>query len=432
MPYDRGMRGSIAVLVAVVGCSNDVSPRLIVGGGVGDGDIDGEVNVYVIDSYTDAPVAGAKVSIGDKAKTTDAKGLVVFPDVSGAQTIATKAEGYRSGVWVKVNGANVTMPIEPLTSTPEQATLAGTIGNWANISVLPGHIKAAFVLYSQTDDLGNNANSIPTPNNANICFAMTDCAWSVVSRTGSVTLTAVIVDRDAKGTLDPMDDTNTVIGYAFKQNITVSGGVSQSGLVLDQVEAGNLETVTIDEGTPPPGLPEVTSYPGIETSAHEVVQLPLAFFAKATSYLVPKRSVYGADATYRLTAIAQTTSGDKAAQSILLRQGLTDPALAAGMWLVPPVNVVATRTMVSFSPVAGAKAHSAVWKDSMGADMLEITVFDAKTKELEVPNTVALPLSGTMTARVNAFGADFDVNDFSLEEDSALLWGIAAQPTDIP
>jgi hypothetical protein len=33
---------------------------------------------------------------------------------------------------------------------------------------------------------------------------------------------------------------------------------------------------------------------------------------------------------------------------------------------------------------------------------------------------------------VNAIGADFDVNDFSLEEDSDLLWGISAQPVNLP
>lgn len=399
---------------------------------MGDGDIDGEVNVYIIDSRTDAAVAGATVAIGETEKKTDAKGLVVFPDVAGAQTIAVKAEGYRSTVWVKVNGANVTMPVQPLRSTPEQATLQGTIASWASISVAQGHYKAAIVLYSQTDDLGDDANNLATPLKANICAGITDCAWSVVTRTGSVTLTAILLDGDSKGTLDNADDTVSVIGYAFKQDITVGSGVSQSGLVLDPVEAGNLETVTIDEGTPPAGLPQVSSFPGIETGHHEIVQLPLSVFGKSTSYLTPKRSVYGADATYRLTAIAGTPSGALAAQSIVLRQGLTEPALVAGTWLVPPVDVVATRTTASYSPVAAARAHSAVWRDPTGADLLEITVFDAKTKELEVPNLVALPPSGTLTARLNAIGADFDPNDFSLEEDSALVWGIATQPTEIP
>jgi hypothetical protein len=242
----------------------------------------------------------------------------------------------------------------------------------------------------------------------------------------------VIVDRDYKGNLDPMDDTNQVIGYAYKSGVLVNAGVNQSGIVLDQIEAGNLEMVTMDEGTPPAGLSEVVLFPGIEVAQDEVIQLPLAILTDALELLVPRRTAFGADATYRLTGIAQTTSGDQAAQSIILRQGLTEPTLEAGEWMVPPVNVSATRSIASFEPVAGAKAHSVNWRDEMGEQLLEITCFDPKIGEFEVPNLVALPSTGMLTARVNAIGADFDANDFSLKEDSDLLWGIAAQPYDIP
>ncbi len=417
-----------------LGCSNDVDPRVIAGGGVGDGDIDGEVNVYVVNSRTDEPIAGAKVAIGETEKTSDAKGLVVFSDVEGAQTIAALAEGYRSTVWVDVNGANVTIPMQPRNSTPEQATMQGTIAGWSTITVPQGHVKAAVVTYSQSDDLGEAANNIKTLNDANICGGAAECSWSVNTRTGTVTLIGIILDLDPKGTLDRSDDTASVIGYAYKSGITVAAGVNQTGHALDQIEPGNLETVTLDLGTPPAGLPELVPIPGIEIGDEEIIQLPLFVFLPkgTTSFLVPKRTAFGADATYRLSAIAQTTSGNTSAQSIILRKGLTDPNLAAGTWLVPPVNVSGTRTTMSFDPVAGGSAHSAVWRDETGDDLLEITVFDAKTRSLEVPNLVALPSSGTLTARVNAFGADFEVNDFSLEEDSDLLWGIAAQPTDIP
>jgi hypothetical protein len=432
------MRALLMVAVGAaglaLGCSNDVDPRVIAGGGVGDGEIDGEVNVYVINSRTEEPIAGAKVAIGETEKTTDAKGLVVFSDVEGAQTIAVLADGYRSGVWVDVNGANVTMPLQPRKSTPDQATMSGTIAGWSNITVPSGHYKLGIVTYSQTDDLGDPANSIMTPNNANGCVGANECAWTVNTRTGTVTLIAIILDVDAHGTLEPSDDTRSVIGYAYKSGIIVAAGVNQQGHALDLIEAGNLETVTLDTGTPPPGLPELISIPGIEISDDEILQLPLFILLPkdTTSFLVPKRTAFGPDATYRLTAIAQTTSGGAGAQSVLLRQGLTDPNLVAGTWLIPPVNISGTRTTISFDPVTTARAHSAVWRDETGDDLLEITVFDAKTGSLEVPNLVALPSSGTVTARVNAFGADFDVNDFSLEEDSDLLWGIAAQPTDIP
>jgi hypothetical protein len=100
--------------------------------------------------------------------------------------------------------------------------------------------------------------------------------------------------------------------------------------------------------------------------------------------------------------------------------------------MIPPVGVSVTRSIASFEPVAGAKAHSVTWRNEMREEVLEITSFDPKIGEIEVPNLVALPSAGMLTARVNAIGADFDTNDFSLKDDSDLLWGIASQPFDIP
>lgn len=427
-----GRMRALLALGLLVGCSNDVDPRTIAGGGVGDGEIDGEVNVTVIDNATDAPVANASVFIGETEKTTDAKGRVTFSDVEGAQDIAVKATDYRSAVWMHVNGANVTIPLQAHVGAPESATLAGTIAGYDSVSVAAGHAKVAVVTYSQSTDLGDDANNLDTPGNTNICFG-DQCNWSVVTRTGSVSVIALILDRDLKGTPAMLDDdTHTVIGYAYKQGVTVAGGVNQSGLVLDQVEAGNLETVTIDTGTPPAGLPERLTLVGIEVSKDEVIQLPLfLFFPDATELLVPKRTVFGGNGTYRLSAIAQTTTGEDGAQSIVLRQGLETTALAAGEWLPPPVNLDITRTTASFDLVPDAIAHSVQWSDATNP-LLEITVFDSTTHQIEVPSAVSLPTTGMLTARVQAIGADFDPNDFSLEDDSELLWGLSAQPATIP
>lgn len=425
---------SFTLAVGLVGCSNDVDPRVITGGGVGDGEIDGEINVAIIDAQTDAPVVGATVEVGGEQRTTDTKGFVTFEDVEGAQDVAVKASSYRNAMWVGVNGANVTIPLEAQTTTVAQAQLAGSIAGWDTIAVPQGNAKAAFVLTSQTDDLGDAANELDQTGRMQFCIAGNSCDWSLNSRTGSVTVLAVIVDRDLNGTpLNADDDTSKIIGWAYKSGVTVADGVSQSGLVLNQVEAGNLETLQIDLGTPPPSLTETTAIVGIEVSKDEVIQMPLVEFLdpSTTSLLAPKRTVFGANATYRLTAIAETASGDMGAQAIILRQGLTAGPLAAGTWLTPPTSVTATRSSATWEPVTGAKAHSVTYSDAMN-DILEITAFDSKTKQVDIPALVALPTSGTLTARVNALGADFDVNDFSLEDDSDLLWGISAQPVSVP
>lgn len=423
---------SLVICCVLAACGgNDVDPRIIPGGGVGSGEIDGEINVHVIDSDTRAPIANATVAVGSKEDTTDETGLVVVSDIDGRQTVSVKASGYTSVVWADVNGANVTIPLSKLDSTaPDQATLSGTIAGWEAISVPANHIKAAVVLYSQTDDLGDAANSIETPNGTNICGIVGNaCNWTVASRTGAVTLIAAIVDRDTKSTPSPDDDTQTIIGWAVKQGITVDKGVDQSGLVLDIVEGGNLEMVSVDYGAPPPGLTERGAVLGIELADDEVIQIPLFLVDEAaTSALVPKRSVFGADATYRFTGIAQTAQMDMGAQSFVIVRGETGTTIAADRWLVPPTGVTATRTGATWERVADAKAHQITWEEADGDAVLQVTMFDASKVSFDVPAVVQLPTSGALTATVAGFGADFDVNDFSLDDDDDAIWGFAAQP----
>jgi hypothetical protein len=419
------------VILALAACSNDVDPRVIPGGGVGDGEIDGEVNVSIVDE-DDAPITGATVEVGGKQQTTDAKGVAVFSDVEGEQTIAVKASGYRSAVWVGANGANVTIALRATGLAPDSATLSGTITGWDAITVPTGHVKAAIILYSQNDQFGDDANDLQTPAMGNLCVGGTSCNWTLLSRTGPVTVTAAIVDRDGKGTpLDPDDDSQSIIGWAYKSGVMVEDSVNQSGLTLAMVETGNLETITIDEGTPPAGLTEVTAVAGIEISQDEIVQLPVFINTDPSTLLAPKRTVFGGTATYRLTAIAQTTAGGTGAQSIVLRQGITASALSAGTWLVTPTSVTITRTNASWSAVSGASLHSVTWGDATD-ELLEITVLTAKTTSVDVPAVVALPTTGTLTARVTAIGTDLDPNDFSLKDDSDLVWGASGQPVSIP
>jgi hypothetical protein len=423
------------VFICVLGaCGNDPDPRLIAGGGVGDGPIDGTLNVFAIDNATEQPLVGASVAVGDHEGTTDATGLFVVKDVDGPQTIAIKAAGYRSTVWADVDGANVTIPVTALETTPDQATLSGSITNWSSVSVPTGHLKAAFVVYSQSDSLGDPANNIQTPNSGNVCGVAggATCDWTVASRTGTVSLAAAIIDLDPKGTADQSDDTMTIIGWAIRTGIVVEDGVNQSGLALEQVEAGNLQNVTIDLGTPPAALTTTAALVGIEVGSDEVVQLPIFLATDKTTALVPQPAVFAADATYRLTAIAQTASGDQGAQSIVLRQGLAaTTALSAGDWLVPPTGITVSRTEATFEPVEGALLGQVSWSDATQTTILQITLFDP-VRTAVVPPLVALPTSGTLTARAAGIGADLDPQDFSLEVDKHKLFGIAAQPMPVP
>ena len=429
MLYDRTMR-LLSIAFVLGACGGGTDPRVIPGGGIGDGDIDGKVFVHVIDNSTDAPLANASVAIGSETLMTDAKGFVEFGDVDGPQTIAVKLQGYRPAVWARANGKNVTIPLDKTTATVGQAVLSGSITGWDPNGLPTNHIKGAAVLYSQNDNLGDDANTIDTPNMMNICGGAA-CNFTVNTRAGTVSLVAAIIDVDSKGTVTQADDTISIIGWATKTGIVVEAGVNQSGLALAIVEAGNLENLTVDFGSPPASLTTKGAFIGVEISDDEVVQLPM-FDQTTNMLLAPKPAVFGGTKGLRLTAVAQTATGDAGAQSIVLRRNLSGPTLAAGDWLTPPVGVSATRTSASWQVVAGAALHQVQYRDTLGNNVLDITVFDDKATTVDVPALVTLPVSGNLTARVSGIGADFDIQDFSLEEDEDELFAISAQPVSIP
>ena len=424
----RSIRLAFAYLLVACGGGNDVDPRVIPGGGLGDGAIDGEVNIYVVD-HDDAPIADATVQVGSTEAVTDDDGLVVFTDVSGPQTVVVKAQGYRSVVWDRANAANMTIGLEPLRPlAPDQAALSGTITGWSGISTT--NVKFGIVFYSHSDELGDDANSIETVD-TNACFGVT-CSFTLNTRTGTVSLVAAILDVDTKGTPDGSDDARTIVAWAKKTGIVVEKGVNQSGLALDLVEAGNLNAVTIDYGTPPAGLPKHDAYIGITLDDDEVVQMPTFLENVKSDVLVPKPSAFAADASYRLTAIAQTTTGEEGAQSVLLRRDLSGTTFDAGEWLVPPIGVTATRTSATFEPIENAKIHSINWKNAAGDELLEITLFDRTVTTIDVPSLVALPVSGALTVAVGGLGAEIDLQDFSIDRDRDKIWGFTAEPVTVP
>src|SRR6478609_7009016 len=76
----------VLLVLATLGCGDDdsgggidapgaVGPRVIAGGGIGDGPIDGVAFIHVIDDATRMPVSGATVRVGTVDGTTDAAGL---------------------------------------------------------------------------------------------------------------------------------------------------------------------------------------------------------------------------------------------------------------------------------------------------------------------------------------------------------------------
>jgi hypothetical protein len=371
----------LGLVVAACG-GNDVDPTLIAGGGVGDGPIDGEINVFIIDDATDAVITTATVQVGSRETTVDADGLAIFQDVEGPQDVIVKADGYRSQVWVGVNGANVTIPIQKNTvTTPDQATLSGTIAGFDTISA--PNIKAAFVGYSANPDLGSEDNEIVTPNEGNLCIAMmpTDpCNWTLASRTGSVALFAAIIDFDPGTMPGTEDDVVTVLRYAYKTGIQVDDGVAQNGIVLDLLEAGNVVDISIDFGTPPAGLPDRGAIVGIDLGADGVMRFGnLAMDSGSTTIKGPSLAAFPGS-SYELVGVAgDNTLMDDGPQSLVIQRDLSSPSMAMGAWMIPPTGVSANRTSAEWTPIDGALVHSVAWTDATDKAVLEMSVFDGST-----------------------------------------------------
>ena len=394
-------------------------PRVIPGGGIGDGAIDGVVNLYVIDDATRSPIANAAVRVGTLDGTTDSTGLFVANDVHGPQTVVAKASGYRSEVWVGANGANITIDLlAGNAASPDHATVTGQIAGWTGLTVPAGHAKVGVVGYSQLDDLGDAANEIATPNDGNVCItvgAADPCNFTVQTRTGKLALIASVFDRDLKGTADPNDDTMTLIGWAARQGVSTTANATVTGQDLTLVAGGSQATITVNFGAPPSALATVAGLVGVDIGDEGVIQLPSLVTPTQSSFLAPKLGAFANATGYRLTGFASDGQATPAAQSVVLRRGQTGPAIDAGTWLAPPTGATASRTTASWSNVAGATVHGIEYQQG-ATRVLNVTILDGST-QLTLPDLITLP-SGTLTVEITGIGAPgLDLGNFSLDAD---------------
>lgn len=411
---------------------NHPPPRVIPGGGIGDGAIDGVVNLYVIDDATRMPISGAAVKVGDLEGSTDDTGLFVAEGVVGPQTVIAKSASYRAEMWIGANGANMTMSLQKSAEpTPESGRLSGSITGFASITVPTGHHKTAIVSYSNDDQATDAANNLTTPANANICDTAVPtggCTFSIVTRTGTVALLAAIFDHDTQNDANPDNDTFTLIGWAARTGIVVAG--DSTGIDLTMVEVGNLGNVTVDFGSPPSGMPNVAGIVGIETADSGTMQLVPQFLTPTMlTVLAPKLAAFPGS-TYRFTGIANNGTTPTSAQSAVLRRGETSTSLSAGTWLGVPSSLTLTRTSAEWTAVAGALVTGVEYDVDETNHLLSVTSFDGTTS-FTIPDMIALPTTGPLVARATALAGTLDLTSFSLDEDQAKITGFSAQPVQI-
>jgi hypothetical protein len=439
---------SLALLGAACG---DVAkpitmPRMIPGGGIGDGKIDGTLNVFVIDEDTAAPVSSASVRVGASADpaactgVTDSTGLVVFggqncPSLKGPVTLTASHDGYAPATWIGANGVNMTMQIRAMPRpTPDTASVEGTIAGWETIPApAANHQTLALIEFSQAPDLGDRSNDITqgtrtisvggglatTSIPANICVrnsapiaSVDDCNWQLITRTGAQAHYAIILDNDTKGTTDSSDDTNTVIGWAVKTNLTFSANDAASGETLDMIADADMETFTAAFATAPSGMNYVASYPMLNLGA--AGRIPIILPTLDLTHLssrVPKPTGALAGGTYDLLSQAQDAK-DQAEPATLswMRNVNASSTVTLAAWMPPPTALSTASGTFSFSPVAGATLHSGELRNAAGDRVWSITIFDGSSS-FTLPGLTPDPIPiGTGTFVASALqipGIDF-------------------------
>ena len=408
---------------------NDVPPRLIEGGGIGDAPLGQVLNVYAIDSVTRAPIEGAAISIGAIAGVTDRDGLFVARGeaLDGKAMIAVTKQGYRAALWVGVGGANATVPLkpQPIANVP-RTDLSGVFSGFnSNLPGLAaGHIRGGSVTYSQLDGAPEGANNISSMG-SNRCQTGS-CAFSVATRPGPLALLGTTLDIDTKNTADPMDDTSVVQTYSYRTGITAVAGVAQSGQNLTQIPPSQLVDVTIDYGTPPPGFTVAVGNLGIDLPMDGTLYLGTLTDTDNRTLKAPPLSLFSG-ATYRFLGFAGANGG----LSVLYRRGFTTTQLSLGAWLGTPTLLAATRADATWT-VPPDSTHSGVLYRQPGvAEVLEVLSFDG-TQSITIPAAIMLP-AAALTAQALAYRAGYDLASFSFATDGKLLEaGAASAGISIP
>ena len=456
---------SLALLGAACG---DVAkpitmPRLIPGGGIGDGKIDGTLNVFVIDEDTAAPVSSASVRVGASADpaactgATDSTGLVVFagqncPSLKGPVTLTASHDGYAPSTWIGADGVNMTMQIRDTPRpTPDTATVQGTIAGWEAIPApAANHQTLALIEFSQAPDLGDRSNNITqgmrtisvggglatTTIQANVCVrnsapiaSVDDCNWQLTTRTGAQAHYAIILDNDTKGTADPSDDTNTVIGWAVKTSLSFSAGDSASGETLDMIADADMQTFTAAFPAAPSGMNYVASYPmlNLGDAGRIPIILPTLDLTHTTSR-VPKPTGALAAASYDLIAQAQDAKDQAEPATLSWMRGVNaSSTVTLAAWMPPPSALSTASGTFSFTPVAGATLHSGELRNSAGDRVWSITIFDGSssfTLPGLTPDPIPLGMDTFVASALQIPG--IDLGNVAFDDAKNLITGLSS------
>jgi hypothetical protein len=455
----RRLLSSSWLAVLAVGCggvNGPPAPRLIVGGGVADGKVHGSLYVHVTDEETRAVISSASVRVGDSSDSTpcqlltDSTGVAKFepdgcPGLVGPVTVTVSLAGYATTTWIGVNGTNLTIPIRD-TTPPDvsTATVSGTIAGWDALPTPPLHHQTLAVIgSSQSDTLGDRANQLTQGTRtvvvgassyvipSNLCVlnqSVSDCNWTLTTRTGAQAHLALIVDQfDNNTPATDADDTFTFIGMAIKTGLNFAANDIATGETIPMLADTDLQTFTASFASLPSGLDYMGAFPALELGEDGRIGFTLpALDMTHTTTRVPKLTGALAGAHYSLIAQAQDSQTQQRPSSLAwLRQVDVASTVTLSTWLSPPSNISVSGGTYAFSASTGATLHGGEIQ-AMDGRVWSITIFDGSTS-FTLPGLSPDPLpAGTLTFEASALQIPgVDLGNFKLDDARDKLSGIA-------
>ena len=438
-------------------------PRIIPGGGIGDGPIRGALNVFVIDEDTRNVLSSAAVRVGAADETapcqalTNSTGLARFDaSASGSGgtadggagaagctlltkpvTLTVSAMGHAPSTWIGVDGSNVTMALRAISAPAlPRATVSGTIAGWdAMAAPAADHNRLAIVGASSDPNLTDRANTIDQGTRSvdvdiggniysfdvasNVCVRnsnplalVNDCDWVLTTHAGAQAHFAIVVDQDTKGTPDDdSDDTFTATGWAIKTGLSFGAGTTTGGEILDMIADADMQSFTASFASGPSGLDYVVGLPVLDLGAEGRISIILPALTKTTLMTrVPRLTGPLAGAHYDMIASATDDAAKPMPATVTWLRGVNPSAtVAVTSWLPPPTAIAMTGGTFSFTPVTGATVHGAELQTMDGQRRWSITIFDGTTS-FTLPGLAPDPLPlGTIRFAVSALripGAD--------------------------
>jgi len=401
-----------------------LQPRLIPGGGVDNGPINGVVHVYAIDAASGAPLSGAAVTIGGTELTTDGSGLATFEDsgLQGAQTVTATASGYAATSFVGANGGNVTLGLDK--RQIDTAMLTGSISNWGQLGgsvSIGGDYVLGVILNSSppilasvgaaTVDQPVDMDNVPLNTCVRTVLDSGPCNWTVMARRGGMTVPfALILQGNTNGTNnDISDDVYELLGYAI--GTPVDAGSNQNGLNLTAKRKQDLDLTQLSVAMPAStGLEAEIAVPYIDLGARGQLVFPFPVLdASNTRIELPSLSGDFAGGEYQVAGVA--VNDDNTVSSTSIVRGASGTAQLPG-WLDRAGSLSASASGFSFSPVGDAEFHVGTYLDGNGSPLWRVIVLDP-SGDVTLPSAA----SGASALRLTAFDvAGFDVGDFSLAD----------------